>query len=316
MNQENQSSTYQSQFEVDFNVLFDVIWKGKKLIALITILFSIGAVAFSFTLPNIYQSRSLLSPISEDDNLNSVLSSYSSLGNLAGINIGSKDGDSNPAKAIEKIQSLSFFTNNILPNIFLPDLMAVKSWEPYNNSTIYDRKLYDTSSQKWVRDFKYPQKQIPSAQESFKIFIDEHLEVSEDKKSGFVSISINHKSPYIAQEWSDLIVKEVNNYFRVKDKAEAEAALQYLNKQISQTNLTEIKQAIAQLLQQKTKQLSLIEVSEFYVFDYIDPPAIMEKKFKPNRAVICVAFFFIGFISGLLVVLYRHFHLKSKAVQK
>lgn len=316
MNQENQSSTYQSQFEVDFNVLFDVIWKGKKLIALITILFSIGAVVFSFTLPNIYQSRSLLSPISEDDNLNSVLSSYSGLGNLAGINIGSKDGDSNPAKAIEKIQSLSFFTNNILPNIFLPDLMAVKSWEPYNNSTIYDRKLYDTSSQKWVRDFKYPQKQIPSAQESFKIFIDEHFEVSEDKKSGFVSISINHKSPYIAQEWSDLIVKEVNNYFRVKDKAEAEAALQYLNQQISQTNLTEIKQAIAQLLQQKTKQLSLIEVSEFYVFDYIDPPAIMEKKFKPNRAVICVAFFFIGFISGLLVVLYRHFHLKSKAVQK
>ena len=36
---------------------------------------------------------------------------------------------------------------------------------------------------------------------------------------------------------------------------------------------------IAQLLQhRKVQQLALIEVNDFYVFEYIDPPAAMEKK--------------------------------------
>ena len=47
--------------------------------------------------------------------------------------------------ALEKVVSLSFFETNILPNIFLPDLMALKSWNYDSNSLIYDARIYMTN---------------------------------------------------------------------------------------------------------------------------------------------------------------------------
>ena len=57
---------------------------------------------------------------------------------------------------------------------------------------------------------------------------------------------------------------------------------------MAQTSFSEIKLVIAQLLQQKMQQLTLIEASDFYVFEYIDPPAAMENKSEPSRAAICI----------------------------
>ena len=154
--------------------------------------------------------------------------------------------------------------------------MAVDSWDKDTNLLIYDEDIYNETSKIWVRDFKYPQTQVPSAQESFEVFI-EHLLVTEDQDSEFVTISVKHESPLIAQEWTELVVDQLNNYFRSKDKVEAEIAVSYLKEEIAKTNFTEVKQVIAELLQGRTQQLSLIEVGEYYVFAYIDPPVVMEK---------------------------------------
>ena len=82
--------------------------------------------------------------------------------------------------------------------------------------------------------------------------------------------------------------------------------------QIAQTSFTEIKQVIAELLQQKTQQLTLIEASDFYVFEYIDPPAVMERKSEPRRAIICVLGALIGVIISIIVILIRHYVINKK----
>ena len=71
--------------------------------------------------------------------------------------------------------------------------------------------------------------------------------------------------------------------------------------------MSEIKQVLAQLLQEETKKLTLIESNEFYVFDYIDPPMIMEEKSEPSRALICILSALMGGIISILLVLIRHF---------
>ena len=77
--------------------------------------------------------------------------------------------------------------------------------------------------------------------------------------------------------------------------------------QISQTSYTEIKQVIAQLLQNKVQQLTLIEANEFYVFSYLDPPAAMEDREEPNRVSICFLCFIVDRIlfSSFINVLYK-----------
>ena len=105
---------------------------------------------------------------------------------------------------------------------------------------------------------------------------------------------------------------KINNFFRIKDKEEAKASVTFLNAQIAQTNFSEIKQVIAQLLQQKTQQLTLIEVSDFYVFEYLDPPAVMERKSEPRRSLICIFGTFLGGLFSILIVIIRHYAFNTK----
>tara|TARA_B100000767_G_C19743331_1_gene527253 strand:+ start:124 stop:1071 length:948 start_codon:yes stop_codon:yes gene_type:complete len=306
------NNTYYSDNEINLKEILDVFWEGKWIIVSVTTLFSIIALIYSLSLPNIYQSKALLSPVGEQSGVGSAMQSYGGLASLAGIELPSQASGNNSVKALDKLGSLSFFSDNILPNIFLPDLMATKSWDPRTNTIAYNEKDFNQETQTWIRDFEYPQTQIPSAQESFKVFMAEQLKFSQNKDTGFVTIAVKHKSPYVAQAWTELIVRELNYFFRVKDKAEAQTAMNFLNNQIATTSFAEIKQVIAQLLQQKTQKLTLIEVSDFYVFDYIDPPAVMEQKVEPQRSIFVVLGTFLGSILGIFIVLIRQYYFIGK----
>jgi LPS O-antigen subunit length determinant protein (WzzB/FepE family) len=298
--------------EIDLRELFYVLLEGKWIIVSLTAFVSIIGVIYSLSLPNMYQSNTLLVPVNSSNSISGALGSYSGLAGLAGISLPSGGDEGNSAKAIQKISSLSFFENNILPNIHLPDLMAVKSWNSKTNIMAFDESIYDMSSNTWIKGLSYPQQQIPSAQQSFQVFKTAHLSLIEDKKYGFITLSIKHQSPFIAKEWVELIVNEVNAFYRQKDKLESEKAVSYLNQQILVTSLSEIKQVLAQLLQEETKKLTLIEAKQHYVFDYIDPPAVMEQKSEPNRGLICILSALLGGMLSVLFVLIRHYAIKQK----
>ena len=312
--QETYSNKHLNDFEdvIDLRELFKVLLQGKWIIFSVTAFVSIIGVLYSLLLPNIYESKALLVPDNSSSGISGALKSYSGLAGLAGISLPSGSDESNSTKAIEKLRSLSFFENNILTNIFLPDLMAVESWNFETNTMIYDESIFKKDGNTWVRDYSYPQKQVPSSQEAYRVFISKHLRVSEDNESGFITISIKHQSPFIAKQWAELVVNEVNTFYRQKDKSESEKAVSYLNQQISMTGLTEVKQAIAGLLQEETQKLTLIEANKSYVFDYIDPPGVMEQKSGPNRSLICILVALVGGMLSIVLVLIRHYVLKEK----
>ena len=55
------------------------------------------------------------------------------------------------------------------------------------------------------------------------------------------------------------------------------------------------------------QQLTLIEASDFYVFEYIDPPAVMENKSEPSRAAICIIGAILGGLLGCLIAVVRYY---------
>ena len=77
----------------------------------------------------------------------------------------------------------------------------------------------------------YPLLPTPSNQEAFEIYR-EILSVSEDKKTTFVSISIDHVSPFIAEQWVKTIIKSINNHMRDIDKDLAETQIKYLKESL------------------------------------------------------------------------------------
>jgi len=173
--------------EIDLHELFYALLQGKWIIVSVTTFVSIIGVIFSLQLPNIYESKALLVPVNSS-NTSGALRGYGGLAGLAGISLPSGVDGGNSVKAIKTIGSLSFFENSILTNIYLPDLMAVKSWDFETNLLTYDESIYKKNTNTWIREYSYPKKKIPSAQESFEVFTTEHLSLSEDKDSGFITM--------------------------------------------------------------------------------------------------------------------------------
>ena len=292
--------------EITLVELFKILFAGKWTIIFYTTVASIFIVFFSLSLPNIYRSEALLTPVAVENSLGGALESLGSLGALAGNILPTEATDSNSAKAMEKVSSLSFFEEKILPQIFLPNLMAVESWSAKSNIVTYDDDIYNQETDTWTRDYSFPQTSVPSAQESHRAFL-EHLDVAKDMKTGFVTFAIEHQSPFIAEKWASLVVSEINAFYRQKDKVEGEASINYLTEQVAKTGYTEIRKVVADLAQREMQKMTLIEATDYYVFDVIDPPAVMERKFAPSRAIICIIGAILGGIIGVIVVLLRHY---------
>ena len=291
--------------EIDLRKVFFLLAQEKWIIISITFFLSITGIIYSLQLPDVYESEALLAPVEDSSSLRSgAAGEFSGLAGLVGINLPSVNANSNSKKAKEVMNSLDFFENYLMPKIFLPNLMAVDFWEEENNKIIYDESIFKESTNLWTRDFSYTKQSVPSAQESFLVFREKHFSLQEED-SGYMILSIEHQSPLIAKQWVEIIVKEVNAYFREKDRARSEKAVIFLNKQMAATTLSEVRLVTASLAQKEIQKLTLIEANEDYVFEYIYPPSIMEEKSGPERALIVILFAFLGLIFSIIFVFFK-----------
>lgn len=285
--------------EIDIREIFLSLWERKKLILFITSFAAITSVLYSLSLPNVYTSKSLLAPSAPEDSLTTKFGGFATLGSIAGVTLPSDPG-SKSMEAIERMKSFDFFSEYFLPNIQLEDLMATKEWIPKENSLVYDKKLYDEGSGKWVRKVSYPKTVTPSQQEAYKVYRD-IFTISEDSNSVFLTLSIEHQSPHVAKLWLDIIINQINNSMIKRDAEQAKKSITYLNETAISTNIQSLKEVIANLLEKEMQTLMLTASNEDYVFKKIDPPLVPEIKSGPSRSIICILGTFFGLMFSFLV---------------
>ena len=293
--------------ELNFKSITKILLKEFKIIIIFFLVFSVASVTISLSIPNVYKSKALLVPL-HNSGIGDSMENYRGLASFAGIRIPSNNSENKSLEAISKIKSYSFYKDHILSKINLHDLMAVKNWDPSSNKVYYDENVYDEDTSTWVRKVKKPKTIIPSTQESFKEF-NKLLTVTVDDINGFVTISIEHQSPFVAKLWNEIIISEINKFFRQKEKEESLIAISYLESQALETKLSEIKLVLSKLIEKEIQTLTLIEVNEDYVFKVLDYPIAAELKSKPNRPLICIFGAFLGFLLGCFFVVLRNVNL-------
>lgn len=291
--------------DIDLKELFLAIWNKKIFIGAITSVAAILSLTYALTLPNVYTSQSLLAPSAKSDSLSSKLGNLSSIASLGGFSLPSDSG-SNALEAVERIKSFEFFSTYFLPNIQLENIMATKKWIPEDDILIYDKREFNKSTSKWVRDFSYPQKIVPSSQEAFKVYR-EVMTISVDKKSSFITISIDHHSPFIAKKWVDIIISEINESMRKADADLAQNSISFLNKAAQSENLQSIKEVIARLLESQIQTLMLTSSNEYYVLKIIDSSIAPEKKSKPTRSLILILGTLFGGMLSIIIILIQYY---------
>lgn len=293
--------------EIDLRELWNIIWRGKWIIIAVTAVFAVASVLYALSLPNIYQSKALLAP-SEDaqgGGMSGMAGQLGGLASLAGITMGGAAGDDKVAIAMEVLKSRKFIGNFVGRHDILPELMAVERWDFGSNSLVFDSELYDASQGKWVRDVDPPKASEPSSWEAHKEFM-EILTVSKDKETGFVTVALEHQSPYIAESWVRLLVDNVNEVMKEKDVTEARRSIEFLQNQLSGVALADMRTVFYQLIEEQTKTIMLAEVRDEYVFSTIDPPVVAEERVKPKRALIVVLGILLGAMLAMMTVVVHH----------
>jgi len=297
-NNMQENELYFDDDEIDLRELFNALWTAKKLIILITAIFAIGSVVYSLSLNDYYKSGSIF--LARSASGNQGLSQYSGLAAMAGITLPSSSGEDKAAQMMELIKSRKFVKHLMTFENILPSILAAKS---YNNSTqelLFNQKLYESETKTWKNN------EIPSYLKAHKAYIG-MLSITQDKKTGFISINIEHISPVFAKDFLELIIRESNELIRKKDMEESKQGLEYLTSELSKTPFVAIKESINALIEVQLETQMLAQINQDYILTEIEPPFIPEQKSKPSRSFICVAGTILGGILGVLIVLIRHY---------
>tara|TARA_B100000686_G_C16792282_1_gene979589 strand:+ start:253 stop:1170 length:918 start_codon:yes stop_codon:yes gene_type:complete len=294
-----------SESEIDFSEIISLLWSEKKLIIKAFLVSGLFSILVALSLSNYYKSSSILE-IAETSSSMSGLGQYGDLASVVGISLPS-NSQNKATRVIETIKSRDFISHLLRIENFAPALMAADGFDPASGEIIFDSSRYDVKDDKWKSSFFSSGSSKPTDLDIHRRYIKDIISVSQDRRSGLITISVEHLSPVFAKKFLDLIIDEANSLLREKDLKDSSEALLYLESQLSKTSLIEMKDSLNKLIQVQLETQMLANVSSDYVLKAIEPPYLPEKKSRPSRAIICIITTMVGTFLAFALILVRHF---------
>ena len=309
--QNNIQNDTQYDDEIDLRELFGVLWAGSRKIIAITAVFAFVSVIYALSVSNQYKATVLLAPAQSDSSdLSGALGQLGGLASLAGVDIGG--GDSSEAQMAQEImKSWSFIDVFIAENNISVEVYAAEGWSRGSNELQIDDDIYDAETKTWlVENDNTGEVGPPSSWVLFQAF-SERLVVSENKKSGLVSVSIEYYSPQIAKQWLDMYVAAINAHMQQRQMEKVTNNINYLQAQIENTSIAEMREVFYTIIAEQTKNKMLSEASPEYAFVAVSPSMVPEVTSQPQRPFICILGTLLGGMLSVLLVLVMHYARKS-----
>jgi len=285
---------------VSFKKLFSIIFRMKWFILFVTLVFAAGSIYIAKDKPNVYTAKGIFVPAQSDSGggLSQLAGQFGGLAGMAGISLGGGKGDDN-AIALELLKSRSFLQHFIKKHNILPELLATNTWDSETNTLVYDETMYLENEKKWVRGAPPGRKVIPTPWEGYYTLLN-LIQVEYISKKGFINISVTYLSPEIATKWLNLLIADLNSYWRLQEKKIAVDSIEYLQQQVKKTNNSEMQTIFYSIIAEQTQKILLTEVRKEYLFKTLAPIVIPEEKSAPSRALIVAAGTFLGGLLSLL----------------
>ncbi|EDY83719.1 Chain length determinant protein [Verrucomicrobiia bacterium DG1235] len=283
----------QEEDELSLIDLWNIVWKRKWPWLVFGPLFGIFGVFYALNQTEIYRAEATLAPNSEEKSgggLSALAGQFGGLASMAGLNLG---GGGSTETAIATLKSRQFLTPFITTETSLKALFP-KEWDEETKAwTVAKERRNDSNT--------------PTDLEAYEFFTKNSLKVSEDKKSGLVTLAVELPDPKLAAEWTNQLVGKLNSHLRQQAKIESERNLAYLNDQLSDTRVLEIREALYGLIENQTKNAMLANAKEEYAFKVIDPAVVPELRVRPKRSLIVIASGMLGGFFGLFLCFVFHF---------
>lgn len=253
------------------------------------VFFSVIFISAAFTMEPVYRSATVLIPTATERGQGSLGGALGQLGGiaaLAGISVGGGDAETEEALAV--LRSRQFTQAFILKHELMPKLFADK---------------WDATRNRWSRESSDP----PTLAEAYRRF-KETRRISQDKKTGLITLQIEWTDREAAAEWANGLVEDLNEEMRHRAISRADAYVSFLENELKSRSTVEIREAVGRLVESQVKQRMLANVSQEYAFRAVDRalPADIDDPARPNKLLMFILGPVVGFAFGVIGILMHH----------
>ena len=281
--------------EIDLLELIRTLLQSWKLIVCITIISTGLAVTYALLSEEVFKAETLLAPVQEDQtSASSSLSQFGGLAAMAGISLPS---DSNVEQVVATLKSRKFLRVFIKEKNLLPILYE---------------GIWDADSKVWIVESKENE---PTEHQAVGLFKD-LLSIDADTKSGLITLSVSWKDPEVAAEWTNDLVKQLNEQLRGQAIADSTKRVGYLEQELAKTTLQDMRAVLYNLLETEKQKAMLANVNEDFALEVIDPAVVPEHREKPKRKLIVALGVVCGVFLGIFAVFIFQFLKKLKSSDK
>jgi uncharacterized protein involved in exopolysaccharide biosynthesis len=256
--------------DLDLVTVWQIAWRSRYIIILTTFLGAGIAITLAFLATPHYVATVTLSEVRDTRMGGGASVSASELGglaSLAGVALGGGSDPTRESRALLNSKRLieEFITrNNLLPVLF---------------------KNSDQPQTMWF---------------AVKYFKENILNIREDTRKGLYDIDIEWTDAQVAADWANGLAALLNDMVRTRAQAESARNVDYLNKQIQQTNVLELQRVMYKLIETETKTLMLASGRADYAYSVLDRAVPPELRSSPKRTLMAIGGTAIGFFLGIV----------------
>lgn len=275
--------------EIDLFEYIVVLYRAKWLVILFSLVFSVAAFGLSYLMTPKYEASITLVPTTGDASpLSSLAGKLGSLAALAGLS--GPASQSLTEEALAVLKSRAFTMGFIEDKDLLPVLFANK---------------WDAEAKAWK---DADPEEIPSLLDGYRKFEKKVRSIARDERSGYVTLTILWKDPAVAAAWANEMVALLNSRMREDVITAADRNRAYLEEQLKQANVVEVRQALYGLIEAQLNNAMLAKTRDDFVFKVVDPAVTKDPEDfdEPNRLLMVAVGIFFGGILGVIAALVRH----------
>jgi uncharacterized protein involved in exopolysaccharide biosynthesis len=265
------------------------LWQRRWWIVISIIACTAAATVVAFFTTAVYRATTVMVPAgSERSNmgagLNAMLGQLGGLAAMAGVNVSATDIETEEALAVLKSRQ---FTESFIHDKQLMPVLFAHKWDA-------QRRTWKEGKQ-------------PTAAQAYKYFSKKVREVTQDKKTGLVTLTVDWRDRQLAAEWANELVLRLNAEMRARAIAKANASVGYLESELQRTTVVATREAINRLIEGQIQRRMLANVTQEFAFRVVDRalPADLDDPIRPKKLLLIAVGFVLGAALGVLAVLFH-----------
>ena len=259
--------------------LIQIIWRGRRVLVIsVAVCLAIG-IGLALFLPEKFESSATV--VLANSKGPGGLGQFADLASVAGIDIGGGGPSSQPLAVLKSDSLLKELidTRNLLPILF------ASKW--------------DDKAQQW----SVAGDKIPDDRNGVE-YLRKIRTVTEEKKSGTITISVKWTNRDQAALWCNDLVRLANARMRREAIQQAADMTNYLESELGTNSNVAVQQAIARVIEAQLGKVAFAKANEQFALKFVDEAVPARKRSSPSYIALIIGFAFFGGLFGIMSIIF------------